>query len=72
MNRHEFITALTGGVLWTITGNGGITPVKAESLQRASNMAKTKLSLIKTSDRASGIKRAINFLGPWNIAARGD
>lgn len=63
MNRREFITSIAGGALLAITGDRGITPAKAETSQRATNMAKTKVSLIKTSDRAAGIKRAIDLLG---------
>lgn len=63
MNRREFITAIAGGALLAITGDRDITPAKAETSQRATNMAKTKVSLIKTSDRTAGIKRAIDLLG---------
>ncbi len=57
MDRREFILALTGLAL---SGNvfGDVKP-----LQHFSDLNKTKLSLVKTSDRASGVRKAVELLG---------
>lgn len=57
MNRREFI-AVAGGVMLTMAGGR----VSATQLKSTVDK-KTKVSLIKTPDRASGIKRAIELLG---------
>lgn len=58
MNRREFIAAMAGGVILTMAGGR---PVLATQLKSPMDK-KTKVSLIKTPDRASGIKRAIEIL----------
>ncbi|MEW6740566.1 MAG: DUF362 domain-containing protein [Nitrospirota bacterium] len=58
MNRREFIAAMAGGVILTMAGGR---PVSATQLKSPMDK-KTKVSLIKTPDRASGIKRAIELL----------
>jgi uncharacterized protein (DUF362 family) len=58
MNRREFIAAIAGGVILTMSGGG---PVSAKQL-KSSMYKKTKVSLVKTPDRASGIKKAIELL----------
>ncbi len=57
MNRREFILALTGLALSGSAFAGG------NPLQQSSKGQKTNISLVRTSDRASGIKKAINILG---------
>jgi len=61
MNRREFIAAMAGGVILAMAGDKGGKPVSAKPLKPTMGK-KTKVSLIKTSDRASGIKRAIEIL----------
>lgn len=51
MNRREFISAMAGGLILTMAGEKSVSAGQ-----------KTKVSLIKTSDRASGIKKAIEIL----------
>lgn len=58
MDRREFITVTLGGLLFAATGGR----IMAKGLQTASKGRKTMVSLIKTSERASGIKRAIDLL----------
>lgn len=58
MNRREFIAAMAGGVILTMSGDKGAKTVSAGQLKNK----KTKVSLIKTSDRAYGIKMAIELL----------
>ncbi|HBH60310.1 MAG TPA: hypothetical protein DDX85_00915 [Nitrospiraceae bacterium] len=57
MNRREFILALTG---FAFSGNvsAGVKP-----LPHVSERNKVKISLVKTSDRASGVRKAIELLG---------
>lgn len=59
INRREFIIALAGSILSSITNSK-----EAEAKKRPQVMKKnkTKLSLVKTSDRASGIRKAIDLL----------
>lgn len=61
MNRREFIAAMAGGVILTMAGDRGGKPVSAEK-SKSTKGKKTSVSLIKTSDRTSGIKRAIEIL----------
>ncbi|MBI5182443.1 MAG: DUF362 domain-containing protein [Nitrospirae bacterium] len=53
INRREFMMIAAGGLLSAMSMDKGVF---------ASENKKTKLSLIKTSDRQSGIKRAIELL----------
>ena len=57
MNRREFILVLTGVAL------SGSAFAKMNPLQQSLEIQRSKVSLVKTSDRASGIKKAINILG---------
>ena len=57
MNRREFILSLTGVAL------SGSAFAKMNPLQQSPEIQRSKVSLVKTSDRASGIKKAINILG---------
>lgn len=58
MNRREFISIVVGGIILTMAGDKGRKPVSAEQLKSS----KAKVSLVKTSDRASGIKKAIEIM----------
>jgi uncharacterized protein (DUF362 family) len=55
INRREFIIGLTGSILATMTGD--------KSMAATPENKKTRVSLINTSDRESGIKKAIELLG---------
>ena len=55
INRRQFISALTGGILSTMTGD--------KTMAAARKNKKTEVALVKTSDRESGIKKAIELLG---------
>lgn len=59
MNRREFITLTAAGILSAITGR--TERVKA-NVQQAVKSRKTTISLVKTSDRSSGVKRAVDLL----------
>lgn len=58
INRREFMMVTAGGIVSYALGKGS--GVMAETLPKG---GKTKVSLIKTPDRASGIRRAIGLLG---------
>jgi uncharacterized protein (DUF362 family) len=60
MDRREFL--ITAGMLLAAAGAQGGTEV-APQKRRETRPGKTKVSLIRTADRASGIKRAIDLLG---------
>ncbi len=55
MNRREFMMTMAGGAIGLMTGEGlaGDAPLQGKS----------RVALIKSTDRASGIKRAIRLLG---------
>ncbi|MBI5741974.1 MAG: DUF362 domain-containing protein [Nitrospirae bacterium] len=57
MNRREFILAATGMAL------SGSVFAGVDTLQQSEKIQKSKVSLVKTSDRASGIQKAIGILG---------
>jgi len=61
ISRREFMLGAAGGILsaMTIIEETG----SAEILRRNSKGGKSKVSLIKTSERATGIQRAIDILG---------
>lgn len=61
MNRREFIIAMAGGVILTMAEDKGGKSVSARQLKPTKGK-KTKVSLIKTSDRALGIKMAVELL----------
>jgi len=56
ISRRKFLIGVAGGLLAAIAGG------KGEALRQGSRDKKAVVSLIKTSDRASGIKRAIELL----------
>ena len=63
INRREFIIATSGVLLSTMAGGKeGDAALTAPSSSRAKTM-KTKISLVKTSDRETGIKKAVEILG---------
>jgi len=61
INRREFMSALTGGVLWALTDREINSPFAAKLLKQNPKSKKTKVSLVKTSHRVSGIQQAIDY-----------
>ncbi len=57
INRREFMTAMAGGVISSMIGKIAETSVSKKTLKD-----KTNVSLVRTSDRASGIRRAVEIL----------
>lgn len=62
MDRREFLIAAGAGLALAAADIPGGTEV-APQKHRETKQGKTKVSLIRTADRASGIKRAISLLG---------
>lgn len=60
-NRREFMIVTASGIAATMVGVEG-REIMAKSLESARKGKKTKVSLVKTSDRATGIKRAVELL----------
>ena len=56
------MSALTGGVLWALTDRETNSPFVANLLKQNPKSMKTKVALVKTSHRASGIQQVINLL----------
>lgn len=61
INRREFMVVTASGIVSAVIRNEG-REVMAKTLDTAPKGKKTKVSLVKTSDRATGIKRAIDLL----------
>jgi uncharacterized protein (DUF362 family) len=62
MDRREFLIAAGAGLALAATDIRGGTEV-APQKRRETQQGKTKVSLIRTADRASGIQRAVDLLG---------
>ncbi len=62
MSRRQFLRATAAGITaGSVRGKGE--PEAANPSLRSTKREKTAVSLIKTSDRATGIKRTIDLLG---------
>ena len=61
MNRREFIIVTAGGIISVAAGNGNMAALAALT-GKSGKSGRARVALIKTSDRASGIKRAIELL----------
>jgi len=61
INRREFVRG-TSGLLLSVVGGGKIQAVTKQTSLRKRDV-KTKISLVRTSDRQTGIKRAVELLG---------
>lgn len=62
MDRRTFLRAIAAGAVTAMTGRTGECAEEIHSLQAPKKGSKIKLSLIKTRDRSSGIRRAIDLL----------
>jgi uncharacterized protein (DUF362 family) len=63
INRREFITVVAAALLSVMTGGEGVKTSVAKQLDIKLKSKKTKVSLVRTSNRESGIKRAVELLG---------
>ena len=63
MNRRKFMKTVAGGAFALMTGEGLTGEAGARVAAPSPGQGKTKVALIKTADRAVGIKRAILLLG---------
>lgn len=55
IDRRQFMIGITGIFLTTMTGN--------KAIAEARNYMRTKVTLVNTSDRKTGIKKAVDLLG---------
>jgi uncharacterized protein (DUF362 family) len=62
MNRREFLITAAAGMVSVAAGRRGEAAVVKQAQQNAKR-GKAKVSLVKTSDRTTGIKRAVDLLG---------
>jgi uncharacterized protein (DUF362 family) len=62
MDRREFLVTIGEGAVMVLTGGAGKGSAVAKSIQTAKTEKKTRLSLIKTRDRATGVGRAVDLL----------
>lgn len=63
MNRREFMIAAASGALSAMAGMVGAgSPFASEPLRKVTGKNATEVALVRTSDRESGIKRAIDLL----------
>src|SRR4030066_2077150 len=63
INRREFMLAAGAALSAVALGNKDIASSKEKQLNLSMKNKKSKVSLVKTPDRESGIKRAIDILG---------
>ncbi|NVM23264.1 MAG: DUF362 domain-containing protein [Desulfobacterales bacterium] len=63
ITRRQFMIAAAGGIVWVVAGGSGERAAMAKQLNVAQKGRKTKVSLVKTSDRESGTKKAVELLG---------
>jgi uncharacterized protein (DUF362 family) len=62
MNRREFFITVAAGMVSAAAGRRGEAAVAGQA-QRKPKRGKAKVSLVRTSDRATGITRAVDLLG---------
>jgi hypothetical protein len=63
INRREFMLGTSGIFLSAMAGGKEKSVSSAAQSQSLAKTAKSTISLVKTSDRQSGIKKAIELLG---------
>ncbi|MBC8488452.1 MAG: DUF362 domain-containing protein [Bacteroidetes bacterium] len=61
--RREFLSTVAGGILLAMVGDEGKMSLLAKLSKQDSNTKKSRVSLVRTSDRASGIGKVIDLLG---------
>ena len=62
INRRKFLKAAAGSVILSAAGKG-VEPLMAKPLAKEKREAGTNIALVNTSDRETGIRRAIELLG---------
>jgi uncharacterized protein (DUF362 family) len=62
MNRREFLFTVAAGMVSAAAGRRGEAAVAGQA-QRNPKRGKAKVSLVRTSERAAGIKRAVDLMG---------
>ena len=62
MNRREFLMAIAAGAITVMSGEGGEGDVVAKSTDTGKRDNKARVSLVRTRDRAGGIKRSVDLL----------
>ncbi len=70
MNRREFLAKMAAGAVMVLEGSPGKSGAVVKPEQSAKKTAKTRLSLVKTRDRATGIRRAVDLLGMNPVAGK--
>lgn len=63
IDRREFIRAMAGGLLLAATGKGANIKLRTELENHPTGGTRSKVALVKTSDRTTGIGRCIDLLG---------
>src|SRR5208283_2017163 len=62
MDRREFLITIAACAVMVLTGGAGEGVEVVKPIQTLKRAKKTRLSLIKTHDRATGIRRAVDLL----------
>ncbi|WP_298435167.1 DUF362 domain-containing protein [Geobacter sp.] len=70
MNRREFMIAVAGGAFAVMAGEGLTGEAWGRGPAPAAGRGRSRVALIKTGDRAAGIKRAIRLLGVNPVAGK--
>lgn len=70
MNRREFMQSVVAGAMGLMAGDSLAGSTFSQGTGRAATPARTRVALIKTDNRTTGIKRAIKLLGINPVAGR--
>ncbi|HMK49377.1 MAG TPA: DUF362 domain-containing protein [Thermodesulfovibrionales bacterium] len=62
INRRKFLKAAAGGVIISAAGNG-VSPLMANPSAKEDKNGVANVALVKTSDRGTGIRKAVEILG---------
>ncbi len=70
MNRRQFMQSVVGGAVGLLAGEALADTVSGQGQARSAAPARTRVALIRTDNRATGIKRAIKLLGVNPVAGK--
>lgn len=70
MNRRQFMQSVVGGAVGLLAGESLAGTTGGQAQVRTVTPARTRVALIRTDNRATGIRRAIKLLGVNPVAGR--
>ena len=70
MNRRQFMQSVVGGAVGLMAGEALAGTTTGQGLSRTAGPTRTRVALVRTDNRDSGIKRAIKLLGENPVAGK--